>query len=280
MYRFLCPPQVVLNSMHKYQPRLHIFRHLNKKDMEKVYSVDFPETEFMAVTAYQNDLVRTVPLHWVARAIEYQIDGNKLKDVLLDSSYCFILQVTQLKIDNNPFAKAFRDGPEEQYAGFPGMMMTTPWGMPTTPLSPVESPFSNGPSSMSPASPLPQFGMTFGNWSADPTNTTRPPFSPALLSKDYPPVAPWSYPMGYRGETPISPALPNGPAMLLPPPFNPHPSVETNTVQTVNTASYSVPLPSYSIVGCSQAMDHTTTQVQISVGAPRDIDMGHPPQME
>ena len=44
--------------MHKYQPRVHIFRHLNKKDMEKVYSVDFPETEFMAVTAYQNDLVR------------------------------------------------------------------------------------------------------------------------------------------------------------------------------------------------------------------------------
>lgn len=52
--------QIVLNSMHKYQPRLHIFRHLNKKDTEKAYSVDFPETEFMAVTAYQNDLVRSV----------------------------------------------------------------------------------------------------------------------------------------------------------------------------------------------------------------------------
>lgn len=49
--------QIVLNSMHKYQPRLHVFRHLNKKDVEKVHSVDFPETEFMAVTAYQNDLV-------------------------------------------------------------------------------------------------------------------------------------------------------------------------------------------------------------------------------
>lgn len=49
--------QIVLNSMHKYQPRLHVFRYLNKKDVEKVHSVDFPETEFMAVTAYQNDLV-------------------------------------------------------------------------------------------------------------------------------------------------------------------------------------------------------------------------------
>ena len=115
------------------------------------------------------------------------------------------LQVTQLKIDNNPFAKAFRDGPEEQFAGYPaaGMMMTSPWGMPTTPLSPVDSPFSNGPSSMSPASPLPQFGMTFGNWNADHSTctSTRPPFSPALLNKDYP-VAPWAYQMGYCRRLP------------------------------------------------------------------------------
>lgn len=56
--------------MHKYQPRVHIFRHLNKKDMEKVYSLDFPETEFMAVTAYQNDLVRPFPSsHAVCRTV-------------------------------------------------------------------------------------------------------------------------------------------------------------------------------------------------------------------
>ena len=43
--------------MHKYQPRIHILRHLTKKDTELVYSIDFPQTQFVAVTAYQNDLV-------------------------------------------------------------------------------------------------------------------------------------------------------------------------------------------------------------------------------
>ena len=191
------------------------------------------------------------------------------------------LQVTQLKIDNNPFAKAFRDGPEEQFAGYPaaGMMMTSPWGMPTTPLSPVDSPFSNGPSSMSPASPLPQFGMTFGNWNADHSTctSTRPPFSPALLNKDYP-VAPWAYQMGYRGEGPISPALPNGPPMLLPPTFNSNPPGDHNTVRTVNTASYTSPLPTYSIMGSSQAMGPNIAEVRISDG--NEVAMECPPQME
>lgn len=188
------------------------------------------------------------------------------------------LQVTQLKIDNNPFAKAFRDGPEEQFAGYPGMMMTSPWGMPTTPLSPVDSPFSNGPSSMSPASPLPQFGMTFGNWNADPNTNSRPPFSPTLLNKDYP-VAPWAYQMGYRGEGPISPALPNGPAMLLPPPFNSNPPADHNAVQTINTASYTAPLPTYSILGsCSQAMESNIAEVHISDCS--EVAMEHHPQME
>ncbi|XP_072521066.1 T-box transcription factor TBX3 [Salminus brasiliensis] len=65
----------ILNSMHKYQPRLHIVRANDVLQLPystfKTYV--FPETEFMAVTAYQND------------------------------------KITQLKIDNNPFAKGFRD---------------------------------------------------------------------------------------------------------------------------------------------------------------------------
>ncbi|KAJ3604627.1 hypothetical protein NHX12_029367 [Muraenolepis orangiensis] len=65
----------ILNSMHKYQPRFHVVK---ANDVQKLpYSTFktcvFCETEFMAVTAYQND------------------------------------QITQLKIDNNPFAKGFRD---------------------------------------------------------------------------------------------------------------------------------------------------------------------------
>ncbi|XP_013880498.1 T-box transcription factor TBX3 [Austrofundulus limnaeus] len=65
----------ILNSLHKYQPRFHIVKSSNLSQLPystfKTYI--FPETQFIAVTAYQND------------------------------------KITQLKIDNNPFAKGFRD---------------------------------------------------------------------------------------------------------------------------------------------------------------------------
>ncbi|NWT81888.1 TBX3 factor, partial [Lanius ludovicianus] len=70
-----CSPQTILNSMHKYQPRFHIVRanDILKLPYSTFRTYVFPETEFIAVTAYQND------------------------------------KITQLKIDNNPFAKGFRD---------------------------------------------------------------------------------------------------------------------------------------------------------------------------
>ncbi|XP_065122849.2 T-box transcription factor TBX6L [Paramisgurnus dabryanus] len=67
---------VVLHSMHKYQPRLHI---VQSPDPSNPYvhggylRFTFPEAAFIAVTAYQNQ------------------------------------EITKLKIDNNPFAKGFRD---------------------------------------------------------------------------------------------------------------------------------------------------------------------------
>uniref|UniRef100_W5N164 MAX gene-associated protein n=1 Tax=Lepisosteus oculatus TaxID=7918 RepID=W5N164_LEPOC len=69
---------VILHSMHRYLPRLHIVPadkateviQLNGPD---VMTFTFPQTEFFAVTAYQN------------------------------------LRITQLKIDYNPFAKGFRE---------------------------------------------------------------------------------------------------------------------------------------------------------------------------
>ncbi|CAL8344236.1 unnamed protein product [Arctogadus glacialis] len=67
--------QTILNSMHKYQPRFHIVRanDILKLPYSTFRTYVFPETDFVAVTAYQND------------------------------------KITQLKIDNNPFAKGFRD---------------------------------------------------------------------------------------------------------------------------------------------------------------------------
>ena len=68
---------VALNSMHKYLPRVIISRFISKKKSSIVHTHPLEQCSFVAVTAYQNDLV------------------------------------TQLKIDYNPFAKAFRDSPTE-----------------------------------------------------------------------------------------------------------------------------------------------------------------------
>lgn len=53
-------PQTILNSMHKYQPRFHIVRanDILKLPYSTFRTYVFPETEFIAVTAYQNDKVR------------------------------------------------------------------------------------------------------------------------------------------------------------------------------------------------------------------------------
>ncbi|KAB5522772.1 hypothetical protein PHYPO_G00163280 [Pangasianodon hypophthalmus] len=67
---------IILNSMHKYQPRLHIVKADEKNGFGSSSTTfcthSFPETTFIAVTSYQNHTI------------------------------------TQLKIENNPFAKGFR----------------------------------------------------------------------------------------------------------------------------------------------------------------------------
>jgi T-box protein 1 len=68
---------IILNSMHKYQPRFHaVYVNPKSEDVshtENFKTFIFPETKFTAVTAYQNH------------------------------------RITQLKIASNPFAKGFRD---------------------------------------------------------------------------------------------------------------------------------------------------------------------------
>lgn len=55
---------IVLQSLHKYQPRVHVIE-INKSgdedtsDPDGVQTFTFPETQFIAVTAYQNTDVRT-----------------------------------------------------------------------------------------------------------------------------------------------------------------------------------------------------------------------------
>jgi len=59
----LSPTQTILNSMHKYQPRFHIVRanDILKLPYSTFRTYVFPETDFIAVTAYQNDKVRPGP---------------------------------------------------------------------------------------------------------------------------------------------------------------------------------------------------------------------------
>ncbi|KAL8562096.1 T-box transcription factor TBX2b [Nucella lapillus] len=66
---------MTVNSMHRYQPRVHIVAadDLLHLPFSPVRSFHFPQTQFFAVTAYQNDTI------------------------------------TQMKIDHNPYAKGFRD---------------------------------------------------------------------------------------------------------------------------------------------------------------------------
>ena len=60
--------QVILNSMHKYQPRLHVIYipppGEDTGNTENFRTFIFPETKFTAVTAYQNH--RVGHIHWSA----------------------------------------------------------------------------------------------------------------------------------------------------------------------------------------------------------------------
>lgn len=59
--------------MHKYQPRIHILKRQDTKgfdtntvdlNSEEYKTFTFPETQFTAVTAYQNQLVKTYSTTW------------------------------------------------------------------------------------------------------------------------------------------------------------------------------------------------------------------------
>ncbi|TRY74206.1 hypothetical protein DNTS_004371 [Danionella cerebrum] len=68
------PDRIILHSLHRYQPRVHV---IEARDVlmwgRTQHSFTFPETQFLTVTAYQNN------------------------------------KITELKINSNPFAKGFRE---------------------------------------------------------------------------------------------------------------------------------------------------------------------------
>ncbi|XP_032365458.1 T-box transcription factor TBX1 [Etheostoma spectabile] len=95
---------MILNSMHRYQPRFHVVyvdpaanSHLNA--YRNFCSFSFPETRFLAVTAYQNH------------------------------------RITQLKIASNPFAKGFRTTNPHDRVGYSGPL--TMWCPPEGRAAPL-----------------------------------------------------------------------------------------------------------------------------------------------
>lgn len=53
--RLLIFLQIMLNSLHKYEPRVHLVK--VGSELRRVLTYPFPETQFIAVTAYQNEEV-------------------------------------------------------------------------------------------------------------------------------------------------------------------------------------------------------------------------------
>ena len=47
----------MLNSLHKYEPRVHIMKVGSSYEQQTVLTHSFAETQFVAVTAYQNEEV-------------------------------------------------------------------------------------------------------------------------------------------------------------------------------------------------------------------------------
>lgn len=57
----------MLNSLHKYEPRIHIVRVSGGGDVpapQENYIFDFPSTQFIAVTAYQNEEVTALKIRY------------------------------------------------------------------------------------------------------------------------------------------------------------------------------------------------------------------------
>ncbi|XP_011379932.1 T-box transcription factor TBX10 [Pteropus vampyrus] len=86
---------IILNSMHRYQPRFHVVFVDPRKDSERYAqenfkSFIFTETQFTAVTAYQNH------------------------------------RITQLKIASNPFAKGFRESDPDSWMVSPRPLLDVP----------------------------------------------------------------------------------------------------------------------------------------------------------
>ena len=158
--------QLILNSMHKFQPRVYLVKRregdtgpVQDIEKEKYRTFVFPETQFTAVTAYQNQCI------------------------------------TKLKIESNPFAKGFRDSAGSDYDdhqqgfGGGGFGMSLPGGMPgMDPFSRLRFPGEQNNNLMMAAEKARMMMMQPNPSLMPPTSSPGPlpynlPLSPELLAR-------------------------------------------------------------------------------------------------
>lgn len=80
--------------MHRYQPRLHIVESSDVQNLnwEDFSTFEFPKTQFITVTAYQNDKVYLFPpKHTIDTSVFFACDNRslnlKLKAILLQKAF-------------------------------------------------------------------------------------------------------------------------------------------------------------------------------------------------
>ncbi|XP_068775037.1 T-box transcription factor TBX21 isoform X2 [Struthio camelus] len=156
---------IVLQSLHKYQPRLHVTEVKEGEGEEACQSphtqtFTFPETQFIAVTAYQN------------------------------------ADITQLKIDHNPFAKGFRDNFDSMYAASEGDRLTP--SPPDGPGCPQLLPAARFPALLHEQYPLPP-GRYYGGERGAPLPLPPKDAPRWYFAPQQPPAEYGAYESGYGG---------------------------------------------------------------------------------
>ncbi|KAF4802214.1 T-box transcription factor TBX22 [Turdus rufiventris] len=143
---------IILQSMHKYKPRVHVIAQDSRFDLAQIQSLpaegvqtfSFQETEFTTVTAYQNQqsMHKYKPrVHVIAQ--DSRFDLAQIQSLPAEGVQTFSFQetefttvtayqnqqITKLKIDRNPFAKGFRD-PGRNRGVLDGLLESYPWRAP------------------------------------------------------------------------------------------------------------------------------------------------------